>query len=172
MTAYPTLTIRVDVVTRAILAQEGITLQSEIHRYSQSYDGYECNDSTLVRLDDFAPPELKRTTSDTYMAIHAYRRCDEVTVYGPDQRADGSWRDPLVMVHGIHLGETVGTAAVGRPLRDLIETTHPVLARLADHPVSAVVDGDARPTGGEAFCHIQLDPDWRTETVHMGRRAA
>lgn len=171
MTAYPVLTTRVDAVTRAILETEGATLQDVIHRYDQTYDGYECNDEGLVRHDEFAVPELRRTTSETYIALNAYLRCGGgATLYGVDQNADGTYRDPLVMVHDVNLGETAGLAAVGRPLRDVVTLSHPALELLGGHTVTAVVDGDARATGGHAFCHIHLGAAWTTDTLHMPRR--
>lgn len=170
MTAYPTLEIRIDVATRAILAQEGVVLRDAIERYTQTYSGYECNDDGMVRLDEFAVPNLKRTTSDTYMAVDAYLRCEETTVYGATQKVDGSFHPPLVMVHHVNLGETVAAAAVGRRLREMITINHPVLERLAECTVLRVKNGDARPNGGDAYCHILLDPAWGTENVTLGRR--
>ncbi len=152
-----------------MLEHEQIRLQDVIHRYDQDYDGYLCNDPTLVRPDHFVVPKLRRTTTETHVAHGAYARCGELLVHGVLQADDGTFLMPFIMVPHVNISENAGMQVKGRILRDILSFNHPLIEKLANRRVAYIRNGDARPQGGDAFCHIMLEHDWQTQMVHIGR---
>lgn len=161
--------LKVDRVTAAILGMRDIDIGTILGSYEPMNGkgpGYETNVPGLVMRDEFGAPDLVVHPDGGFATTNTYWTSDAVSLHGPAQERDGGITDPLVMVNGHNLSETLLGAAPGRTLAEVVDISRtPALSALARAVITSVVNGDARPGGGIAFCHIHLDPAWRTTTI-------
>ena len=157
--------LHVDCVTRAVLGARDIDIGTILGSYDPmngTGPGYETNVPGLVLRDEFGAPDLTARSDGSFATTSTYETSEAISLHGPSPLGGDSIGDPLVMVHHVNLSETAAQAAVGRRLREVVDTAaHPRLATLAEAVVTGVHNGDARPTGGSAYVHIHLDPAWR-----------
>lgn len=157
--------LNVDRVTAAILSGRGIDIGTILGSYEPMNGmgpSYETNVPDLVMRDEFGAPDLTAHSSGAYFTTNTYETSDTVSLHGPSSLGGDEVGHPLVMVHHVNLSETAAEAAVGRRLDEIVEVAgHDRVAQLADAIVTKVQNGDARPSGGNAYVHIHLDPAWR-----------